>query len=140
MRGRLLSPGEAERERPGEGGAEFEIGAPLHPITPAGVEDRKADAIAVGKDVDVPEPENAQAAPLEIGRAAGVIVGGFRVLAAIHLDGQRRIERQKIQDVGPERDLAFPLPTAQAACPQRISEMRFRACGLPAHPAGANGL
>jgi hypothetical protein len=118
------------RSREGEGrerAARRRYRSDLTPLTPAGVEDAKTDAVAIGEDIVVPEPQNAKSGAFQVSRAALVIGDLIGMLAPVDLDDETCIDTKEIQEIRPPRDLPLPPPTAEAMCAQSIPEPRLGA-------------
>ena len=102
-----------------------------------GVENGQANAVAVGKHVGIPEPQEAKAGAFKISRAASIVGGPITVLAAIDLNDQARIAAQKVENVRTEGDLALPGHAVEATRAQRVPEVGFGVGVVVTHRPGA---
>lgn len=114
-----------------------------------GIVNRLADdlhhTIRVGQYRVVPEPEHLISPMLEKRCPLGILAFGLTMLAAIRLDNQPRLLRDKIRDIRPDGDLSAELDAQQVSVAQARPKTGFRRCLFLAQRAGemavfVNGL
>lgn len=95
---------------------------PLALPAPRFVQDRQAHAVEVLQHLVVPAAQHAKPRRLEMTVPQGVTFR-FRMLAAVDLDDQPRLEADEVEDVAVERHLPLELQPAEMPAAQRSSRV-----------------